>query len=350
MKLSVIVPVYNAERFLPRCLDSLLRQGMKNGDWEIICVNDGSPDNSFVILAEYEKKYPDIFKIITQENQGLGGARNTATRLAQGEYVTYLDSDDYIIDNAYSYFLEHFCQDKPDVLCYGNLRIFTDGQALQDPQAQPDGEILFEGDGVDAYNRWPLPYVWSKLYRRAYLEEYHIESEIVICQDDIFNFEVFRYHPRTRIVSSNVYRYEQGNIFSIQKIVNKEIVLVQLNDLIYNIGLMRKYIDADNKELLPAARRNIDNFLNVYYRKITKSDRLTKDEWMRNRNLTKCYSFSTERRREKCDTITKTLRWLQEWAGTSYVGYNVVYFIRHTLFQYIYYPLFVGQYRRRRQN
>ena len=57
---------------------------------------------------------------------------------------------DYIIDNAYSYFLEHFCQDKPDVLCYGNLRIFTDGQALQDPQAQPDGEILFEGDGVDA--------------------------------------------------------------------------------------------------------------------------------------------------------------------------------------------------------
>ena len=127
-------------------------------------------------------------------------------------------------------------------------------------------------------------------------------------------------------------------------------MLVQLNDLIYNIGLMRKYIDADNKELLPAARRNIDNFLNVYYRKITKSDRLTKDEWMRNRNLTKCYSFSTERRREKCDTITKTLRWLQEWAGTSYVGYNVVYFIRHTLFQYIYYPLFVGQYRRRRQN
>ena len=64
MKLSVIVPVYNVEKFLPRCLDSLLRQGMEVGEWEVICVNDGSPDNCAAILAEYEKKYPDIFKVI----------------------------------------------------------------------------------------------------------------------------------------------------------------------------------------------------------------------------------------------------------------------------------------------
>ena len=109
MKLSVIVPVYNVERFLPRCLDSLLRQGMEAGEWEVICVNDGSPDNSAAILAEYEKKYPDVFKVITQENQGLGGARNTGTALAQGEWIAYLDSDDYIIDGAYRYLLDHFC-------------------------------------------------------------------------------------------------------------------------------------------------------------------------------------------------------------------------------------------------
>ena len=63
MRLSVIVPIYNVERFLPRCLDSLLRQGMEPEDWEVICVNDGSPDNSGAILAEYEAKYPDVFKI-----------------------------------------------------------------------------------------------------------------------------------------------------------------------------------------------------------------------------------------------------------------------------------------------
>lgn len=347
MKLSVIVPVYNVEKFLPRCLDSLLRQGLEPEEWEVICVNDGSPDNSAAILAEYEKKHPDIFKVITQENQGLGGARNVGTAQAQGEYVAYLDSDDYIIDNAYSYLLEHFCQDKPDVLCYGNLRIFTDGKVLNDLNAKPDGEVIFDGDGADAYNRWPLPYVWSKFYRRAFLEGNNIQSEIVICQDEIFNFDVFRHHPHTRVVSSNVCRYENGNALSIQKITDKEMVLVQLNDLIYNMGLMRKYIDSGKTDLLPAARRNIDNFLNVYYRKIHKSDRLTKNDWMRFRRLTKGYSFSVERRREKCGISAKILRWMSEWSGTSYVGYVVIYFVRQTLFQYVYYPLFVGRYKKR---
>ena len=101
MKLSVVVPVYNVEKFLPRCLDSLLRQGLEPGEWEVICVNDGSPDNCATILAEYEMKHPDVFKVITQENQGLGGARNVGTALAQGEFVTYLDSDDYLVDGGY---------------------------------------------------------------------------------------------------------------------------------------------------------------------------------------------------------------------------------------------------------
>ena len=103
MKLSVIVPVYNVEKFLPRCLDSLLRQGMEVGEYEVICVNDGSPDNSAQILANYQAKHPDIFRVVTQENQGLGGARNTGTALARGEYVAYVDSDDYLIDGAYRY-------------------------------------------------------------------------------------------------------------------------------------------------------------------------------------------------------------------------------------------------------
>lgn len=347
MKLSVIVPVYNVERFLPRCLDSLLRQGLEAGEYEIICVNDGSPDNSASILEKYKARKPDILKIVTQNNQGLGGARNVGSSLAKGEYVTFLDSDDYIIDNAYSYLLEHFCQDKPDVLCYDMLPIYTDGTVVHDSNAQPDGEIIFDGDGVDAYNRWPLPFVWSKFYRREYMEEHLIKSEIVICQDEIFNFDVFSHHPHTRVVSSNVCRYEQGNAFSIQKIVDKEVVLVQLNDLIFNIGLMRKYIESGDGDLRPAARRNIDNFLNVYYRKMTKSERLTKDEWMRNRRLTKDYSFSAERRQEKRDIRGKILRWMQEWSGTSYVGYNVVYFIRHTLFQRFYYPLFVERHRKK---
>ena len=341
MKLSAIVPVYNVEKFLPRCLDSLLRQGMEAGEYEVICVNDGSPDSSAAILAEYEAKHPDIFRVITQENQGLGGARNTGTAAARGEYVTYLDSDDYVIDNAYSYLLEHFCLDDPDVLCYNHHNVYTDGNVIPTLNAQPNGNVIFEGDGADAYNQWPLPHVWSKFYKRSFLERYNIESEIVICQDEIFNFDVFRHHPFIRVVTSRVICYEGGNSESIQRTANKEMVLVQLNDLIYNIGIMQRYIESGETDMLPSARRNIDNFLLVYYKKIQKSQRLTISEWMRFRSLTKNYTFSEEKRKEKCTFQVRLLRWMWEWAGRSYIGYNIVYFVRSILFGKIYYPLVI---------
>ena len=130
MKLSVIVPVYNVEKFLPRCLDSLLRQGLEVGEYEVICVNDGSPDNCAPILAEYEQKFPGIFRVITQENQGLGEARNTGMKAAQGEWITFVDSDDYVIDSGYKYLLGHFCDERMDVLQFRNVPVYTDGKTL----------------------------------------------------------------------------------------------------------------------------------------------------------------------------------------------------------------------------
>ncbi len=90
-KVSVCVPVYNTEPFLKETLDSLLNQTLK--EIEIVCVNDGSTDHSLEILKEYEEKYQNI-KVISQENQGLGGARNTGIDHATGEYVGFFDSDD----------------------------------------------------------------------------------------------------------------------------------------------------------------------------------------------------------------------------------------------------------------
>ena len=92
-KVSIIIPVYNTAEFLPQCLDSVINQTLK--DIEIICVNDGSTDNSLEILKEYAKKDKRII-IINQENQGLSCSRNNALKIAKGEYIQFLDSDDYI--------------------------------------------------------------------------------------------------------------------------------------------------------------------------------------------------------------------------------------------------------------
>lgn len=345
MKLSVIVPVYNVEKFLPRCLDSLLRQGLAIGDYEVICVNDGSPDNSAFILAEYEMKHPDIFKIVTQENQGLGGARNTGTALAQGEYVTYLDSDDYIINNAYSYLLEHFCQDKPDVLCYNHRWIYTDGKALFDSQAQPCGEVTYDGDGVEAYNRWPLPFVWSKLYKRSFILQHRIESHIVACQDEVFNFDVFSRHPHTRIVNSNVCRYELGNENAITQTTNKRRVLQMLEDMFTNIDYMLSYLNEEHTEIRPAVMRNINNFLNVYHKKLIMVF-LTWSEWHSFRK--RMYVLPPYKPLSNSEHYAA--RWvetLKKWSGTSYVVYIITFFVRNVLFIKFIRPLMI---RRRRES
>lgn len=107
-KISIIVPVYNVEKYLPKCLDSIVNQTYKN--LEIICVNDESPDNSLKILEEYAKTDNRI-KIISQKNQGLFHARISGLKVAKGDICLYLDADDLLADNAlqvlHDYFAKH---------------------------------------------------------------------------------------------------------------------------------------------------------------------------------------------------------------------------------------------------
>lgn len=98
-RLSIIIPVYNVETYLPECLDSIFSQRDALSDIEVILVNDGSPDGSAAILEEYRKRY-DIITVITQSNQGLSLARMNGLGRAQGEYVWFVDSDDYLADHA----------------------------------------------------------------------------------------------------------------------------------------------------------------------------------------------------------------------------------------------------------
>lgn len=340
MKLSVIVPVYNVEKFLPRCLDSLLRQGMEVGEWEVICVNDGSPDNCAAILAEYEKKYPDIFKVVTQENQGLGGARNTGTALARGEYVAYVDSDDYLIDGAYRYLLDTFCKDKPDVLHFSYQNIYTDGTQVPDSDANLEGRVVFDGDGAEAFNNQILTNnVWSKLYKRTFLKEHGIHSEIVICQDALFNFEVCRHHPRTVIVTSSLYRYENGNVDSIQKTGKKEVVMVQLNELLYNMGIVERYLQGGEEDMRPAALRLRNSFMRLYYKKMLVVP-LTKNEWKRHTDIL----GRKNRRKVKNDTSQWRMNLeanVKNMAGHSYWEYRLVRFLYQHLFREILFPLLI---------
>lgn len=130
VKLSIIIPVYNAEKYLSQCLDSVLKQTFT--DTEIICINDGSTDNSSDILNEYQSRDSRI-SIITQENKGAGASRNIGMDNAQGEYVYFMDSDDYLELNAFEDLFTSYQDKSPDFIMFKLKNFYEDsGEMIDD--------------------------------------------------------------------------------------------------------------------------------------------------------------------------------------------------------------------------
>lgn len=124
-KVSVIIPVYNVEKYLRECLDSVINQALK--DIEIICVDDGSPDNSLSILKEYANK-DKRFVLIEQNNKGVATARNNAIDKATGEFVCFMDPDDYYPDDKVLETLYSKAVENNVYICGGEFSAFIDGE------------------------------------------------------------------------------------------------------------------------------------------------------------------------------------------------------------------------------
>lgn len=142
-RISVIIPVYNVETYLRRCVDSVI--GQDYTDLEIILVDDGSSDSSGAICDEYARKDGRI-KVIHQENMGLYGARNTGMGAAVGEYISFIDSDDWIEEGTYSYMMKIVDAWHPDMIRFGFKKIMN-GRTIADKRL-PYQEGLYEGEAV----------------------------------------------------------------------------------------------------------------------------------------------------------------------------------------------------------
>ena len=228
MKLSIIVPVFNVADYLSKCLDSLLAQDLPQNDYEIIVVNDGSTDKSGDIAQQYANKYANI-TLINQANQGLSGARNTGIKQAKGDYIQFVDSDDYLEENVLGGLLKQVENDDLDILRfkYQNVRINTGGEYwIFQPYKQ--SSFLFDNysseptNGVDFLNKrfGTACYAVMFIIRRTILENCTFKSGIY--------FEDTEWTPRMllkaeRIASSDtiVYNYlmREG---SITKALNKD--------------------------------------------------------------------------------------------------------------------------------
>lgn len=197
---SIIVPVYNVESYLERCIQSLL--GKNFADLEIILVDDGSTDTSGAICDRYSEQYVQI-TTVHKTNGGLASARNAGLECARGKYIAFVDSDDWMDDNAYKIIYDSICHWTPDILSFGYRKIQSGEVSAQGYAAFPEG--YYNEDGIrqqilpdsvareKAFDQVDLPVQLSAcmcVYKRSFLEEHGLrfESErIVLCEDWLFN-------------------------------------------------------------------------------------------------------------------------------------------------------------------
>ena len=196
MKVSVIVPVYNVEKYLNRCLDSLVNQDFD--DYEIIVVNDGSPDNSQEIIDEYKKKYSCI-KAFKKENGGISSARNLGLGYARGEYIAFVDSDDYVASNFLSLMYKKAKETKSDV-------VICDYYALNEKEKRYTKCHMNYSSNMKVEYLLSPPMVWSKLIKKEIMDKVKF-TEGIFYEDLDICMRLFSWVNKVSFVDEPLYNY-----------------------------------------------------------------------------------------------------------------------------------------------
>lgn len=229
-KISIIVPVYNVEAYLPQCLDSLINQTY--GNLEIICINDGSPDGSGQILREYAARDSRVH-VIKQENQGLSGARNTGLKYVTGEFIMFVDSDDWIDTRTceiamsaaktndadlvfWSYTREFQTVSKDRFLFWNDGEVFEKGRLREEIHRRQCG--LFGVELKHPETADSLVTAWGKLYSTEKLRNSKaefVDTKKIGTEDALFNLYALGYFERAVYIRKPLYHYRKTNDVSL---------------------------------------------------------------------------------------------------------------------------------------
>ena len=203
-KISVIVPVYNTEKYIEKCLDSIISQDMK--DIEVIVVNDGSTDNSEEIIKKYVEQYPDKVKLYTQVNGGLSSARNYGISKATGKYLCFVDSDDYIAKNLFDE-LDTFISDDVDLIKYKCIKVDENGEQIE----KVNGPVFAKKNGNEAFNELYsqdvlMEAVWLYLCKREFWERNNFQFPVNKFHEDWAVVPIMVISANA-VVSTGIYGY-----------------------------------------------------------------------------------------------------------------------------------------------
>lgn len=196
-KISVIIPCYNVEKYINKCLDSVLNNTLK--DIEVIVINDGSTDNTLNLLKQYKD---DRIILIDKENAGVAMARNDGIKKATGEYITFIDSDDYIDSNAYEKMYNKAKKFDLDLIACDAKMVYSDHDVIIPSKINDDStnkDLMINAYAV----------IWNKLYKKELIKDLEFTKGINLCEDVEFLYKIYPRVKRVGSISQPFYNYIQ---------------------------------------------------------------------------------------------------------------------------------------------
>lgn len=230
MKISIIVPVYNSARYITECIESLLQQTYKN--YEILLVDDCSTDESLQICKDRAKSNPSISIIHLKKNGGVSIARNIGVRYAKGEYITFVDSDDYVANDFIEKLLSPLSTMNYDMILSGAIYFRGDGEVYHKETLRTRKWLMNEKYWLDFIQQPLITSPWAKLYKRKIIQEEGLifDEALSLGEDRDFNIEYSQKIRSAYSMEYSGYFYRYGDGYSLTNKIHKDKFK---NDLIY---------------------------------------------------------------------------------------------------------------------
>ncbi|MGZ0017103.1 glycosyltransferase family 2 protein [Yeosuana sp. AK3] len=266
MKLSIIVPCYNGENHIIRCLNSLINQDLAENEFEIIVIDDGSTDNSKKVVEDFKKKHKNI-TLYSQINQGLGAVRNRGMEIAQGDYIYFLDCDDYLAYNTLGTILKYLIKFDLDLL--GFKTIVTEALDLfkSNTKSVSQDEIISKGVDFMLKNKFHRYEAWWYIIKKEYLQESGFKfEEGKFMEDVIFTFKILIEAKRFMFLPIDVHRYFK-NPNSIMNNESQEHLMKLIEDyvnLIFKFNDLIEYVSKKNSSTSLKILENIKHTRSVF--------------------------------------------------------------------------------------
>ena len=242
-KLSIIVPVYNVEKYLERCVDSLLHQDLPHDEYEIILINDGSTDNSYEIAKRLAGEHDNIV-LLTQENQGLSGARNTGLEHAKGKYIMFVDSDDSLLPNVIRNIFFMVEKYSLDVCNFRHKYFDQNGKVIECPLQKLNSQIVFDGRYAITHGA-EIASVWRNVYSHCLLDKYQLRFLDKIYHQDVdFNLRMFAYADRMMFSDDLIYCYYY-NDSAISRVTDSKKAIKHISDDFTIVRHIRDFSEQD---------------------------------------------------------------------------------------------------------